>query len=50
MAKKYICGRYSQEIFADRESVLVEEVQRHVKSEHGLEIKANKVRKGIEDT
>jgi predicted small metal-binding protein len=50
MAKTYTCDECSREMFADRESVLVEEVQDHAKKEHGMEMEAEQVREGIEDT
>lgn len=50
MAKTYTCDACGHELVADRESMLVEEVQEHAKEEHGADMEAEEIREGIEDT
>lgn len=50
MAKTYTCGVCGEEIAADMETRLVEMVQDHAREEHDMEMEAEDIRTGIEDT
>lgn len=50
MAKTFTCDVCGEEFMEDRESVLVEKVQEHADEEHDMELDADDIRDGIEDT
>ena len=50
MAKEYTCEACGETFVGDRESVLVEEVQKHAEEEHDMDMDGDDVRADIEDT
>jgi predicted small metal-binding protein len=50
MAKQYTCDACGETLMADRASALVEKVQKHGEEEHNMDLEAEDIREGIEDT
>jgi predicted small metal-binding protein len=50
MAKQYTCEECGETLMADRASTLVEDVQKHAEEEHDMDLEAEDIREGIEDT